>query len=183
MVMSLWKEPDFELVKRCKEGEEKALTELFVAFTPFVRYIAREFTENGRHDLDDLLQEGYMSLIRAAKGYEQERGKFSSYSFSCVRNGMISFLRRNRDRLTMIHLFGEIPDDIYLMAGPDPYPLPDFALEDLFNGLSCLETTVLDAFLETGSISGASEVLAWPRKKVDNALQRIRKKVMVNRKS
>ncbi|MDT8284346.1 MAG: sigma-70 family RNA polymerase sigma factor [Thermovirgaceae bacterium] len=178
--MNLWEEPDPELLKRCKTGEEKALAELLVAFTPLVRHIARGFAENGSADIDDLLQEGYISLIRAVNGYEKERGKFSSYMFSCARNGMISFLRKSRDRLTILPLFSDMAERMNLTDGPDEEEIADLAPEGLFRGLSFLETTVLDAFLETGSITRASIALEWPRKKVDNALQRIRRKVIAN---
>ncbi len=180
--MNLWEEPDHELLKRCKTGEEEALAELLVAFTPLLRHITREFAENGNGsaDIDDLLQEGYISLIRAVNGYEKERGKFSSYLFSCARNGMISFLRKSRDRLTMLPLFPDTAERMNLTDGPDEEEIADLAPEGLFRGLSFLETTVLDAFLETGSVTRASIVLEWPRKKVDNALQRIRRKVIAN---
>lgn len=183
--MNLWEEPEPELLKRCKTGDEKALAELLVTFTPLVRYIAREFAENGKGsgDIDDLLQEGYISLIRAVNGYEKERGKFSSYLFSCARNGMISFLRKSRDRLTMLPLSPETSERMNLADGPDEEQIVDLAPEELFRGLSFLETTVLDAFLETGSVTRASMILEWPRKKVDNALQRIRKKVIANYES
>ncbi|GAB6281025.1 MAG: hypothetical protein STSR0007_11700 [Thermovirga sp.] len=151
---------------------------MLVAFTPLVRYITREFAEVSRNEMEDLLQEGYISIISAVKGYESARGKFSSYTFSCVRNRMISFIRKNRNKLFLIPLSHETSGTITYPEMPDNCPHLE---EELFRGLTCLEATVLDAFLETGSISGAALVLEWPRKRVDNALQRIRRKIVANR--
>ncbi len=178
MKEKLWSEPDHCLLKRCKEGDEKALTVLLVAFTPLVRYIAREFAVESRDDVEDLLQEGYISIINAVKGHESTKGKFSSYSYSCVRNRMISFLRKNRNKFSITPLSEETTEILTSGINPDEEDFPDQLEQELFMGLTCLETTVLDAFLETGSISGVALVLEWPRKRVDNALQRIRKKVI-----
>lgn len=177
MKEKLWNEPDFRLLERCKEGDEKALTELLVAFTPLVRYIARGFAEASRNEVEDLIQEGYISILHAVKGHERARGKFSSYSFSCVRNRMISFLRKNKDRSHTVSLSEETTRILASRMTCDEKIISDQFEQEIFSCLSCLETTVLDSFLETGSISGVSLILKWPRKKVDNALQRIRKKL------
>lgn len=181
MAPDLWREPDSDTLRRCREGDEDALTELLVDFTPLVRYVAREFAGVSRDDMEDLLQEGYISIINAAKRYESARGKFSSFSFSCVRNRMISSLRRGKDKFSLVSLSPEIFENITSPEISDREASCDWFEEELFRGLTPLETAVLDAFLETGSISGAAIVLEWPRKRVDNALQRVRKKILKNR--
>jgi transposase-like protein len=40
-----------------------------------------------------------------------------------------------------------------------------------------METAALDAYLQTGGIAQAAEVLGWDEKRVYNALQRVRNKV------
>lgn len=178
MKNQLWNEPDSDLLGRCKKGDDEALAELLVSFTPLVRYIARKFAAVSSNDVEDLLQEGYISIINAVKGHEVARGKFSSYSFSCIRNRMISFLRRNRGKFAITGLSEEMADALTSTMDPDEEAFPDRLEQELFSGLTCLETKALDAFLEAGSISGAALILEWPRKRVDNALQRIRKKVI-----
>jgi DNA-directed RNA polymerase specialized sigma24 family protein len=56
-------------------------------------------------------------------------------------------------------------------------PAPKIIDLDLLEGLSVAESTVLDAFLDTGSVTSSAKILGWPRKRVDNALQRARRKL------
>jgi len=179
MGSSIWEEPGHELLDKCREGGAEALTELLVVLTPLVRFVAREFSGVTGIDPEDLLQEGYISIIDALGRYDSKRRKFSSYCFSCIRNRMISSLRKNRPRLSLVPITQEIEMSLSSEESVDPFPDLDDIEQDLFQNLSFLEVSVLDAFLETGSISGASGLLRWPRKKVDNAIQRIRKKILL----
>lgn len=167
----MWKEVDPELIRRGKCGDSKALSRILLDFTPLLRHIAGRLVEPSRPDYDDLLQEGYMALINALPRYEETRGKFSSFLFSCARNGMISFLRTSRKEVPL-----PLPEEIYDHDRSSEY-LPLFSHQEIFEDLTCLETAVLDAFIETGSVTKAANLLSWPRKKADNALQRVRKKL------
>ncbi|HDQ92534.1 MAG TPA: sigma-70 family RNA polymerase sigma factor [Synergistetes bacterium] len=170
----LWDEPSDELVERSRNEDDEALSEMMLRFTPLIRYIAREFTGGLLAEEEDLLQEGYISLIRAVRGYEKKRGKFSSYLFSCVRNGMISYLRKNKKRNSCFPLDQERES----MQESDYYcPADDILPPDFLSDLTITEMTALDAYIETGSVSSSAVVLRWPRKRVDNAMQRIRKKL------
>lgn len=178
MEKKLWDEPSPEILDGCQKGNESCLSRMLLAYTPLIRYIAREFSGHSYQDEEDLLQEGYISLIRAVKGYVAERGKFSSYLFSCVRNGMISYLRKNRKMPLVLSLDSgqwQLPP---AEAAAAEDLLTEYFPEDVRNSLSLMETAVLDAFLQTGSVSSAAVILEFPRKKVDNALQRIRKKIL-----
>jgi DNA-directed RNA polymerase specialized sigma24 family protein len=167
----MWEETDPGLVQRGKLGDEKALSRILLDYTPLLRYIAGSLVEPSRPDYDDLLQEGYLALINSLPRYDEKRGKFSSFVFSCARNGMISFLRSNRKEKRI-----PFPEDLIDKGNFFDF-LPAWYGEDIFDNLTCLETVVLDAFMETGSISRAACLLGWPRKKADNAIQRIRKKL------
>jgi len=180
MKKNLWDEPDASLLERCKNWDEEALTEILVTFTPLVRYLAGKFGGVSKEELEDLIQEGYISIIDAVKGYERVRGKFSSYSFSCIRNRMISFVRKNRNKFYLVPLSAEVHDGVDYSEREDQDAFPDPLRDELFKDLTCLEATVLDAFLEMGSISRAALILGWPKKRVDNALQRIRRKILDN---
>ncbi|HRV71414.1 MAG TPA: sigma-70 family RNA polymerase sigma factor [Thermovirgaceae bacterium] len=173
-VRNLWEEPSGGLVERSGKGDEEALSEMMLRFTPLIRYIAREFKGSFLAEEDDLLQEGYISLIRAVRGYEANRGKFSSYLFSCVRNGMISYLRKNKNKNRESPLD---PETEASGKGSLCWPVEELLPPDFTSLLTITEMTVLDAFLETGSVSSSAVVLGWQRKKVDNAMQRIRKKL------
>jgi RNA polymerase sigma factor (sigma-70 family) len=177
-VKSLWEEPPGDLVERSGNGDDEALSEMMLRFTPLIRYIAREFRGSFLAEEDDLLQEGYISLIRAVRGYEEKRGKFSSYLFSCVRNGMVSYLRKNKNR----NRHSPLDPETEAMQDSEPrWSAEEMLPPGFFSTLTITEMTVIDAFLETGSVSSSALVLGWPRKKVDNAMQRIRKKLRTGR--
>ncbi|MGN1262469.1 MAG: sigma factor, partial [Prevotella sp.] len=61
------------LSERIKKGDEKALDELTKANLKFVVSIANKFKNKGV-DIEDLISEGNLALIRAAKNFDAERG-------------------------------------------------------------------------------------------------------------
>lgn len=167
----MWTEPTGDLLEKCLEGESQSLEELLVLLTPLVRHLACRFRRPGDLHFDDLLQEGYISVLRGVHGYDPSRGKFSSFVFSCIRNGMVTFLRREKTQRSIKRL---LPPELEVHH---QLPAPKIIDLDLLEGLSVAESTVLDAFLDTGSVTSSAKILGWPRKRVDNALQRARRKL------
>jgi RNA polymerase sporulation-specific sigma factor len=131
-----------------------------------------------RFTADDLIQEGVLAAISAFESYDPDRGNLYGYIRTCARNRMISYLRRNSHESPMDDdvlgerlrsLGGGSNEHHELMERRD-------ALYALLDKLSRFEADVLDAYLRGGGISGAAGILGCERKKVDNALQRIRQK-------
>lgn len=47
------------------------------------------------HDLDELMSEGYMGFVRAAKTYRPDLGiRFSTYAFRCIYQSLLDFSRK-----------------------------------------------------------------------------------------
>lgn len=166
-------EPSEALLQSCKAGDGEALEELLVLITPLVRGVAGRLSRGGSPFFDDLLQEGFISILKALPKYDVSRGKFTSFAFSCARNGMVSFLRREKAR-RYVRVLDPAEADRGIAR---PVPVLD---EELLEGLSVMEVAALDAFLHTGSVSASAGLLGWPRKKADNALQRARRKLRDN---
>ena len=169
----MWDEPGEDLLERCGGGDPEALEELLVLITPLVRGVAGRLSRGGSPFFDDLLQEGFISILKALPKYDVSRGKFTSFAFSCARNGMVSFLRREKAR-RYVRVLDPAEADRGIAR---PVPVLD---EELLEGLSVMEVAALDAFLHTGSVSASAGLLGWPRKKADNALQRARRKLRDN---
>lgn len=73
-----------ELIKRYREGDKTALSELCKENTGFVRKVANDYYGVYGSDLpeDDLIQEGFIGLMKAADMYELESGaKFLTYAW------------------------------------------------------------------------------------------------------
>jgi RNA polymerase sporulation-specific sigma factor len=162
------------LVHRAAGGEKNALSLLLVSFHPLIKGSAGDFAGGDSYLFDDLYQEGMVALCRAVVSFDSKRGAFPALARRCVRNAMISHLRKT-PREILVDEFDESD-----LAGLAPDGSQDVELRDdlrrLLEVLSPVETAVLDAFLQTGSVASAVKILGWPRKKVDNALMRIRRK-------
>ena len=92
---------EVELAWRIKDGDEWALNKLVESNLRFVVRIAKEYTGLGL-PLDDMINEGNMGLIKAAKKFDPEKGyKFISYAVWWIRQ---SILQAISDQVKMIRL-------------------------------------------------------------------------------
>jgi RNA polymerase sigma-B factor len=75
-------------------GDQSALRDhLVMAHAPLVEHCARGFLASGE-PLDDLIQEGYVGLIKAVDRYDPEKGiKFSTYSCHLISGEIRHYLR------------------------------------------------------------------------------------------
>lgn len=152
--------------------------EVLLEMTPLVRKIARALSPSDPQLREDLVQEGLLALILSFSLYDPSRGPFVPFARRCARNRMISYLRRIRPCFTMPE---EEMDEIAVEEQPDDGIDLANARTSLFNLLSPFELACMDAYLYTGSGTGAAEILGWPPKKVENALTRVRGKARLLR--
>jgi RNA polymerase sigma factor (sigma-70 family) len=149
------------------------------SFMPVLTKEARKLAYGNAFTADDLVQEGVLAAISAFESYDPDRGSLGGYVRVCARNRMISYLRRNGHEFPTED---EILDERMSGVGAEsPGERQNIVerretLRTLLDRLSPFEADVLDAYLKGAGLSGASEILGCDRKKVDNALQRIRNK-------
>ncbi|MCK4578305.1 MAG: sigma-70 family RNA polymerase sigma factor [Candidatus Marinimicrobia bacterium] len=80
------------LTQQIKQGDTQAQHELIVANLRFVVSVAKKFQGQGR-PLEDLISEGNIGLIKAAKRFDESRGfKFISYAVWWVRQAILQSL-------------------------------------------------------------------------------------------
>ena len=85
-------EEEIELTKKIKEGNEAAVKKLVEANLRFVISVAKQYQNKG-FALVDLIQEGNLGLLEAARKFDETRGfRFISYAVWWIRQAIIKAL-------------------------------------------------------------------------------------------
>ena len=180
--------PDEDLCVLANSGDENAGECLLARHRNLVRSCVRPYFLTGG-DSEDLLQEGMLGLLSAIRHFDAARGvKFSTYAHLCIHNRILSAVReaagtRNQPLNDSLSIESETfshPPDLF---APDPEQLlmekEDVA--EIWRALDCalspLERKVLALYLEGMSYREIADRLGKVEKSVDNAVQRIRKKL------
>ncbi len=171
---------DEELVLEARE-KETAVNELVARYISTVEAMANRFSPEVS---DDLKQEGLMALLSAVKSFKADKGvNFSAYLAVCVKNRMLTYLKRNSKGAAEDISADELEELIGISDGdiPDNILVEQERMEELYSrissALSPLEWKVFRLFITGMSFEAIAQRVGVDRKAADNAMQRVRRKL------
>lgn len=171
-----------DIVASARDGDCEAFEVLVKRYQRFINgYVSSLNVPES--EKDDLVQEGLIGLLRAVRTYDGKSAQFSTYSSICVKNSIVSALRKyNResgylltDDLQEIPLEGESFDSPELSL--IDRESTNLLLDKIFSALSPLEAEVFELYLAEVPYAVIAKRLNKNEKSIDNALQRIKAKL------
>jgi RNA polymerase sporulation-specific sigma factor len=196
---------DRRLALRARNGDLGAQDELIRRYTGFVRLKASSYFLAGGES-DDLIQEGLIGLYKAVRDFRPDKEtSFRSFAELCVTRQIITAIktatRLKHQALNHYVSFGQTPaghevdgdctlGDALPGSRVDDPSLRVISTEELQslvfclgNNLSTLEADALRMYLEGSSYEQMAEELGCDTKTIDNALQRVKRKVITHQRS
>ena len=174
---------DEDLCRLTASGDRDAEEVLVKRYLRMVRVCARPYFLAGG-DSEDLIQEATFGLLKAIREFAPGHdAKFKTFAEVCIRNRIRSAVATaSRSKHAPLNDsvpfespmlgIGASPEDLYISREEEAERLTWLAQK-----LSPLERKILKLFLHGLSYREISEQVGRPIKSVDNAIQRIRRKV------
>jgi RNA polymerase sporulation-specific sigma factor len=190
---------DLQLVIRARNGNSHSMDTLIRRYTGFVRLKASSYFLAGG-DSEDLIQEGLIGLYKAVRDFRSDKEtSFRSFAELCITRQIITAIktatRFKHAPLNTYVSFSQTPagqesegdctlGDALPGSIVDEPSIVVISTEELQSlvfclgtGLSKLEADALRLYLEGSSYEEMAEELAVDTKTIDNALQRVKRKI------
>jgi RNA polymerase sporulation-specific sigma factor len=191
---------ELDLIMAAQAGDERASAALVAKYRSFVRCKARSYFLAGA-DRDDVVQEGMIGLYKAIRDYRSDRqSSFRSFAELCVTRQLITAIKTaSRQKHGPLNTYvslqrsatteeegDRVLSDILAARDVcDPAEIVISAWEaasikqGFTEALSGFESDVLVLYMEGKSYNDIADRLGRHPKAVDNALQRVKRKVEI----
>jgi len=196
---------DLQLVMRVRNGDDRARELLIRRYTGFVRMKASSYFLAGGES-EDLVQEGLIGLCKAVRDFRPDKEtSFRSFAELCVTRQIITAIKTaTRFKHSPLNTYvsfshtpaGQESDGDCTLGDALPGPSVNdpsvcvISTEELQSlvfclgsGLSSLESQALTLYLEGNSYEEMAEDLGCDTKTIDNALQRVKRKILAHQKT
>ena len=196
---------DLQLVMRARNGDTVARDALIRRYTGFVRLKASSYFLAGG-DGEDLIQEGLIGLFKAVRDFRADKEtSFRSFAELCVTRQIITAIKTaTRYKHAPLNSYvsfshtpaGQASDGECTLGDALPGPSVDdpsicvISTEELQSlvfclgtGLSPLESDALRLYLDGLSYDQMATELGCDTKTIDNALQRVKRKILAHQQS
>src|SRR5689334_9385583 len=196
---------DLQLVLKARNGDDAAMDVLIRRYTGFVRLKASSYFLAGG-DGEDLVQEGLLGLYKAVRDFRPDKEtSFRSFAELCVTRQIITAIKTaTRYKHAPLNTYvsfshtpaGQESDGECTLGDALPGPavhepsvmvISTEELQSLVGclgtGLSPLEADALRLYLEGSSYEEMADRLGCDTKTIDNALQRVKRKIVTHQKT
>lgn len=189
-------ELDDEMLVSLSKTDKNAVSELVLRYIFIIEYKAKAYG-NTPDEVADLSQEGLIAFIKAVQTFDDSKGiKLSTYANTCITNRMLSSI----SKMNKISFNEALSDDVEALSesgssqtdfeqSPESIILEQEKYKEIISRISCsltdLEWTVFNLYLEERTYSQIADELSLSQKAVNNAMQRVRKKLksVINREN
>ena len=195
---------DLQLVMKARNGNPAALDALIRRYSSFVRLKASSYFLVGG-DSDDLIQEGMIGLYKAVRDFRSDKEtSFRSFAELCVTRQIITAIKTaTRFKHAPLNTYVSFSHTPAGQEGDGDVTLGDalpgshvhdpavcvISTEELQSLVSCLGSTLspleadaLRLYLEGASYESMAEELGCDTKTIDNALQRVKRKILTHQR-
>lgn len=188
---------DEEIVKLASLGDKSALDYILDKYKGLVKVKARAYFIIGA-DKEDIIQEGMIGLYKSIRDYQESREtSFKVFAELCITRQMITAIKSaTRQKHIPLNSYISLNKPVYDGESEKTYldtiaSLKSLNPEELFIGkesknfiekhinrtLTKLECKVLELYLQGKNYTEISSIIQKPEKSIDNALQRVKRKL------
>lgn len=189
---------DEELINKIKDGNEQAERCLYKRYSYIIKRIASSFFIIGG-SIDDLFQEAMIGLIKAVNGFDENYGNgFRSYAEVCMRRQIITAIRKTSplesyNKCISFYDFTNENEEVTILEeyadlesmNPENLLICKEERNNYYKStsefLSKFERDVLAEYGKGKSYEEISLALNKNIKSIDNALQRVKRKIFCNK--
>lgn len=188
---------DEQIVELARENDQEALEYLINKYRNFVRSKARSYFLIGA-DHDDIMQEGMIGLYKAIRDFRADKlASFRAFAELCITRQIITAIKTaTRKKHIPLNSYVSLNKPIYdeesdrtlldiitgakvsnpeeLIINQEDYSSIEAKIAELLSGL---EWEVLISYLQGKSYQEIAEELQRHVKSIDNALQRVKRKL------
>lgn len=190
---------NLELIYQARKGNEEAASKIFKEYNNLILLTARKYFFYGA-DQDDVIQEASIGLIKAIHSFcESRNASFKTFAFLCIKRQLITGIKSSnsgKQRILNVAMSNssEIVSENYENASTNMFSSTSSQNpEDLCiskekmkllkkfikTNLSKMENEILEYMMLEMSYIEIAGVLKREPKSIDNAIQRIKKKIKV----
>lgn len=179
--------PPSDLIARAKKGDQAAFEALLNQYTPLIESLTGQFAGQfaTAEDREDLHQEALVGFYKAMMRFdaEQQTVQFGLYAKECIRNGLISYLRRLKKHEHVVLLDdgnclekanANADDPAQTLADEESYLALSRRIRQV---LSSYENRIWWLYLSGHTVKQIAALLQTEEKSVSNAIYRIRRKL------